>query len=298
MAKQITVEWATLGLWGFCVTLLGVSLFLLAPVSLWVSLPVLIVALVLHASLTHEVIHGHPFASRAASQALVWINLGLLIPFLRFRDTHLAHHMDSRLTDPYEDPETNYLDPAVWASLSRWQQTLRRANNTLAGRMLLGPALGMWDFVRQDLALVLSGDYEVRRAWLHHAPGVGLVIALVWASPMSVWWYLFAVYAAMSVLKVRTFLEHQAHELARGRTVIVEARCLLAFLFLFNSLHVVHHMHPRVPWYRLPRLYEANKDHYQRRNDGYVFASYAAVFKAYLFQAKDPVAHPLWSSKP
>ena len=28
---------------------------------------------------------------------------------------HLAHHRDAMLTDPYDDPESNYLDPAVWA---------------------------------------------------------------------------------------------------------------------------------------------------------------------------------------
>jgi fatty acid desaturase len=37
------------------------------------------------------------------------------VPYLRFRDTHLAHHHDPNLTDPYDDPESNFQDPAVWA---------------------------------------------------------------------------------------------------------------------------------------------------------------------------------------
>ncbi len=32
---------------------------------------------------------------------------------------HMAHHRDAILTDPYDDPESNYLDPAVWARLPR-----------------------------------------------------------------------------------------------------------------------------------------------------------------------------------
>ena len=78
-----------------------------------------------------------------------------------------------------------------------------------------------------------------------------------------------------------------------GRTAIIEDRGPLAWLFLNNNLHVVHHMHPRVPWYRLPRLYAANRARYAGRNGGYVYGSYAQVFRRYFLRPKDPVAHPL-----
>ena len=97
-----------------------------------------------------------------------------------------------------------------------------------------------------------------------------------------------------NILKLRTFLEHQAHERASGRSVIVEKGGVFAFLFLNNNLHVVHHMHPRVPWYRLPALYAANAEHYRRRNGGYVYGSYAEVFRRHFLSRKDPVAHPLY----
>lgn len=45
------------------------------------------------------------------------------------------------LTDPYDDPERNYFDPAVWAQLPWWAQTVMRANNTIAGRLVLGPLI-------------------------------------------------------------------------------------------------------------------------------------------------------------
>jgi hypothetical protein len=31
--------------------------------------------------------------------------------------------MDARLTDPYDDPESNYLDPAVWRTAAAAAQT-------------------------------------------------------------------------------------------------------------------------------------------------------------------------------
>ncbi|WP_299724634.1 fatty acid desaturase [uncultured Tateyamaria sp.] len=292
------VEWVTLGLYLGCVGAVLASLFVLAPWSLGLAVVVLTLALVLHSSISHEVLHGHPFPSRIASEALVLVNPGLFVPYLRFRDTHLAHHQDARLTDPYDDPESNYLDPGVWEVLPRPLRWILAWNNTLAGRIVLGPILSQMAFMRCDWRAIRQGDAQVIKGWLLHLPGVALVLGVVWAAPMGLGWYLLACYAALSILKIRTFLEHQAHVLSRGRTVIVEDRGLLAFLFLNNNLHVVHHMHPRVPWYRLPRLYRANAARYLACNEGYRYGSYREVFARHFWRAKDPVAHPLWSPDP
>lgn len=111
---------------------------------------------------------------------------------------------------------------------------------------------------------------------------------------MPIWAYLLAAYLGWSLLKIRTYLEHRAHEAARARTVIIESRGPLSLLFLNNNFHVVHHMHPAVAWYKLPALYAARKEHYQRRNEAYVYKSYVEIFARYLFRAKDPVPHPIW----
>lgn len=251
-------------------------------------------ALVLHASLTHEILHGHPFLNRRINDAMGLTQLGLLVPYLRFRDLHLAHHRDARLTDPYDDPETNYLDPEVWGNLPALHRAILRGNNTLLGRMVLGPFLSQYVFMRDDLRAIRAGDRTVLRGWLLHMPGFMLVMTIVWIAHIPVWAYLIAVYVAMAVLRIRTFLEHRAHERVSGRTVIVEDTGVLAFLFLNNNLHVVHHMHPSVAWHRLPALYRSQKDRFQRRNDGYTYRSYAEIFGLYFWRSKDPVAHPLW----
>ncbi|MDT8854102.1 fatty acid desaturase [Paracoccaceae bacterium Fryx2] len=253
------------------------------------------IAIAQFSSLQHEVLHGHPFRQRLLNEALVFPGLNLTVPYGRFRDTHLAHHHDPVLTDPYDDPESNYVDPAVWARLPRPARALLRLNNTLAGRVLLGPVIGNALWLNTELRLLRGGDRAVRRDWLLHLGGVALVVAWVWLAPMTGWAYLAAAWIGHGLLKIRTFLEHRAHDLARARTVIIEDRGPLAFLFLNNNLHVVHHMHPDAPWYRLPALYAANRAHYQRRNDGYVYRSYAEVFRKYLLRAKDPVPHPLYS---
>ncbi|MFW5655361.1 MAG: fatty acid desaturase [Roseicyclus sp.] len=288
------VEWPTLLLIFACYCGWAGALFLLPEVSLLLAIPVAAVTIALHASLQHEVTHGHPFNERGLGEALVFGSLNLVIPYIRFRDTHLAHHMDATLTDPYEDPESNYLDPAVWARLPAWQKRILMLNNTLLGRMLLGPAIGQIFFMADDLRRIRVGDRAVLAGWLWHLPAAAAIVAIVAVSAMPVWAYLAAAYAGLSILRIRSYLEHQAHVRARARTVIIEDRGPLAFLFLNNNLHVVHHMHPKLPWYRLPRIYFNNRDKYLRRNDGYRYASYAEVFRRHLLRAKDPVPHPLY----
>lgn len=264
--------------------------------SLWPPLGIVLVGIAIaqFSSLQHEVLHGHPFRNRMLNEALVFPALTLCVPYGRFRDTHLAHHNDPILTDPYDDPESNYFDPEVWARLPRIAQILLFANNTLLGRMLLGPVIGNLLWLKAEAGLILSGNRAVIRDWLLHALGVALVVWFLWQVAMPWWAYLIAAWIGHAILKIRTYLEHRAHEAARARTVIIEDRGPLALLFLNNNLHVVHHMHPQVPWYRLPALYAANPDHYRRRNEGYVYRSYAEIFRKYLLRAKDPVAHPLW----
>ncbi len=288
-------EWPTLVLIA-AVYLLWIGLTLFGGViGAMPSVLGLSLLLTLHSSLQHEVLHGHPLPSRKLSAALVWPPLGLAIPYERFRDQHLAHHRDANLTDPYDDPESNYLDPAVWASLPWPVRAVLGFNNTLLGRMIVGPAVALTVFLRDELRGLRRGDPGLRGVWARHAAGVaGLLAWLGWVGTLPVWAYVVGAYLALSVLKIRTFLEHQAHERAMGRSVIIEDRGPLAFLFLNNNLHAVHHAHPQVAWYLLPRLYAARRAEFLRRNLGYRYASYGAVLRLHLLRRKDPVPHPLW----
>ncbi len=295
MTRNTSFEWPTLALLSICYLVWTVGVTILPQHSLILATSVTALAIALHSSLTHEIVHGHPFRGRRRlNEALVAATLILWIPLGRFRDTHLAHHNDSVLTDPYDDPESNYLDPAVWSRLPGWLRVILAFTNPLLGRLTIGPAVSLVAFLREDLRAIAAGNAAVRTAWLWHVPQAGAVLALVWMSPMPLWAYLVASYAAMSILKIRTFLEHQARDRASGRTAIVEDQGPLAFLFLNNNLHVVHHMHPKVPWYALPALYRGNRAHYLRRNGGYVFGSYREVFARHFLKRKDPVPHPLY----
>ena len=291
------IEWITLGVIGATYAVWALGTTVLA--DLWLPLGIVVTGLAIaqFSSVQHEVLHGHPFRHRLANEALVFPALTLCVPYGRFRDTHLAHHHDPNLTDPHDDPESNFQDPAVWARLPGWSKVLLNLNNTLLGRMVLGPIIGNALWLASEWRLIRAGVPGVARDWALNALGlVPLLAWLVWVD-FPIWAYLLSAWIGHGLLKIRTYLEHRAHDLPRARTVVVEDGGPLALLFLNNNYHSVHHMHPQVPWYNLPALYRAHQDHYLRCNDGYHYANYAQIFRRYLFTRKDPVPHPIFPVK-
>lgn len=290
------IEWPTMGLillcyltW-FALALPGSGL----PWYLWI--PSMALCTALYWSLVHEAVHGHPTSSCRWNAALVWLPISWVYPYGRFRDGHLRHHSTGELTDPFDDPESWYLARSEWDRHSPAMKRLLACNNTLAGRMTIGPMLVLWRVAREDLAGISCGG-EGRKsilvAWSSHLAGVAALLALL-SGQTSVppAWFALAAYCSMSLILIRTFLEHQAGEVQGERTVVIEDRGPLAFLFLFNNLHIVHHVRPGLPWYRLPGFYRRHRRQFLRRNNGYVYDSYGQIFRKYLFRPKEPVAHP------
>ena len=266
----------------------------------WVICPLAAIVVTLQSSLQHEVLHGHPTRNPAVNEALVYCSLGLFIPYRRFKSLHLRHHNNDRLTDPYDDPETFYLAWRDWDRLPTVIKQVLKINNTLLGRLFIGPAVSLIGFYGAEIRMLRAGDMTVLRAWLHYFAGlVPVVLFITLVGGMPIWLYALAIaYPGMSLLMLRTYAEHRAHENAEARSVIVEFCPIFSLLFLNNNLHVVHHAHPRAPWYQLPGIYKNAREDWQRRNEGYVFASYLDMAKHYLFKAKEPVPHPLRRTEP
>ncbi|MEO0343141.1 MAG: fatty acid desaturase [Pseudomonadota bacterium] len=265
-------------------------------IGVFVSVLLLIPLITLHSSLQHESVHmlepRWPLLARSA----VFPAIGLFVPYIRFRDMHLAHHDNEMLTDPYDDPESFYFEPSEWAQHSWTTKTILEFNNTLLGRLIVGPIVGQFSFMCMDSKHAKTGDTTVTKAWLCHIPAVAIVLIwLLTIGTLPIWSYLAAAYLGLSVLKVRTFLEHQAHEDYNHRSVIVENGGIFGFLFLNNNLHHAHHAHPKVPWYALPKLFRRQRDKFLTANGGYRYKSYWTVFQNHFLRAKEPVPHPIWT---
>ena len=294
-----SIEWPTVGLIIVTYTAwAGIGFFL------WSSYPItalllLAVVLAMQSSLMHEASHGHPTRKGWINELLVALPVGLVYPFRRFKTLHLRHHADERLTDPFDDPESYY--QALWhhQGLPPAMKAVLRINNTMLGRVIIGPPLATIGFVLSELKLISEGDRAVRRAWLLHGLGLALVLPVVaYGFGMPVWLYVLGpVWLGQSLIAVRTYAEHQWSERPDGRTIIVESSPL-SLLFLNNNLHLVHHKMPNVSWYRLPALFREKREEWIRMNGGYVFPNYIALFGAFAFKAKEPVVHPVLRRAP
>ncbi len=294
----LKIEWPTVILIIVCYAswaAAGIYLWPAFPVSAFI---VMVLAVALQSSLMHEALHGHPTRDARINEALVFLPIGMVWPFRRFKAIHLRHHIDERLTDPLDDPESYYR--ALWQhqEMPEAMKLVLRVNNTMIGRFILGPLLGSIGFILDDARMIANGDRAIRQAWLFHAAGLALVIPVVTMGfGIPLWLYLVPVWLGQSFIAIRTFAEHQWSENPEGRTIIVE-RTPLSLLFLNNNLHFVHHKHPGVAWYRLPRLFRERRDEWVRMNNGYVFPNYIALLRNFAFRAKEPVVHPVLRRAP
>ena len=290
------IEWQTLALIAASYGVWGLLLFYgghLHP-SIWIVLSALNITLFM--SITHEVVHRHPTRNRTLNRFLILLPIGWSIPYERFERTHLDHHDTEELTDPFDDPESWYVSLPDWISSNFVARQVLVFNNTLFGRMLIGPIIGLSRFYLGEIKTIWKQNgvfYSHVAPWALHLALCSAMALAIWRyGTVPLWQWICAIYIGHSVLLIRTFLEHQAAPDRSKRTVLIETPCPIAFLFLFNNYHFVHHDRPHVPWYKLPREYQQRRDHFLAENGAYVYKSYLEIFRKFFLRTKEPVAHP------
>lgn len=244
-------------------------------------------------SLQHELIHGHPTRSPRFNQLLGLMPLAVWYPYGLYRDSHLQHHRDQHLTFPDDDPETYYFSPARWQHFSPWQRRLVALRNTFPGRVILGPALDIAQTLRGMVQAFRHGESQAILMWLTH--GFLLLAVFGWMQKVdfSIIYFLVAVsYPALSLTKVRSFLEHRAAEDPQARSAINEASLLWRILFLNLNYHAVHHNLPGVPWYGLRKIYLQYREAYLQRNHGFLIGGYREWLRRFWNRSVDVDVHP------
>jgi len=145
------LEWPTITVIILCYALWLIVGFWLYPISPLLTLCIMVILSALHSSLTHEAIHGHPTKNRLINEALVCFPLSLIYPYRRYRQTHLLHHRNTFITDPFEDPESYYLAWWQFKPMPYPVKQLLRVNNSMAGRLVFGPILSALAFITSDI---------------------------------------------------------------------------------------------------------------------------------------------------
>ena len=277
--KRLGIEWPTISLMIVCY-----GFWLTAGDYIYPAMPILALALMavsvaFHSSLQHEVLHGHPTRNGMINEILVSLPIGLVFPYRRYKHLHLKHHADERLTDPYDDPESYYRALGDWEKLPSFVRALLGWNNSLVGRIVIGPALMVVGFVVNETRLVVGGDDKTRTAWVLHGLGLVPMLATVWfVFGIPLWLYaLTAVYWGLSIISIRSYCEHQWSERPDGRTVIVKNRLWRLYsstTICISSITSVQRRRGMI----CHNFTGEQREEWQRMNGGYVFRNYFEIF--------------------
>ena len=261
---------------------------------LFIVAPITALMITLHASVQHEIVHGHPTRWRNVNRLFALMPLSLWLPYECYKHTHHLHHNDKRLTDPRDDPESYYWTPEDWVRLSPITRLLLQIQQTLAGRILIGPFWSIGRFAHLEWRALIRNEPGIRAIWVEH---------LLWCVPVIVWlklvcgmplWLYFIAMAvpAHAIQLIRSFAEHRALPEMRERIAIVEGSWILGPLFLFNNLHSLHHEAPAIPWYQINARYRVVRERLIAENGGLVYRSYFDVARRFLFCPHDTPQHP------
>jgi fatty acid desaturase len=261
----------------------------------WITAPLAGYVVQWHFSLQHEAIHSMRGIPRWLRRALVWPPIGIWFPFELYRRSHSQHHRDSCLTYPKKDTESYYHEDEEWedyGDLSRW---LLIINQTFLGRLFVGPFLRTPQLFIKEVGKIVAGDSSNLGIWVRHVIAVVLILLIVAeVFEMSVLQYLAEfVYPGLVLGLMRSFTEHCWGERPSERTAVVESNWVFGLLFLWNNLHVVHHVFPTLPWWKVPRVWRENHECIRAHNGGFVFRGYGEIARRWLLTPNFIPVHPL-----
>jgi fatty acid desaturase len=283
--------------WIVAVVLYGAWILLMvfnAVLPWWVIMPVGAYLLAWHFSLQHEAIHSFRGVPAWLRFAVVYPPLGLWFPYPLYRKSHTTHHRDIHLTMPGVDTESYYVLQADWGRMGSLKRGLLTFNQTMAGRLLIGPALRLWILITKETRRVRQGDFNHLPTWAAHAVAVAALFWFISGICGFAWWKycLWVAYPGLSLSLLRAFTEHRAAIDSQERTASVESNAAFGLLYLYNNLHVAHHLKPAMPWYEIPRFYRENRAELLQSNGQFVYRGYGQLAKLYFFMPVFSPVHP------
>jgi len=230
-----------------------VVLALAGVLSLFVAVPVVAILTYLNYTILHEAAHGSISGNR---QSLHWINeaLGymaawiLMLPLTAHRHEHMAHHRHTN--DAVRDPDYHV------GRMCRSIPAAVRAVLQAYASQFSYYAQNRWtkNASRQNLYLSL----EVAAALI---PRLAVLLAGYWIEGLALFVLAWLIGAA-AVLYLFAYAVHQPPR-QEGRyvntsTILLAGplHSLVTSLWMFQNYHSIHHLFPRVPFYRYGQLYE------------------------------------------
>ena len=201
----------------------------------------------------HDAVHR---SIQGKHRHLSWLNEGLgylagqvlMIPFTVHRRSHLAHHAHTNKED--DDPDFSY--QSVGNSLAHLVYHSVRTGVDQYGYYFKN----CWSKASNQEKTKVILETAVALSWR-----VALVVYGPWAEVLSLL-ALSAVLGSMITIYFFAYLVHRPYD-AIGRWVDTGSYVyrkkwgvVVDWLWLFQNYHAIHHLYPRVPFYRYRQLFD------------------------------------------
>jgi len=251
------VAWPTLGLLAAAVASWATSsvLYLSGTWPWWLTIPVNAVASYLAFTVSHDAAHHAAASDSAANRWMGRIATPLFAPHASFptwRFIHMQHHRFTNLTDGSDPDHFTMTGPA-------WQRPLRWITVDLYYLVFYIPRLGSRPrgerFEAIGTLVILAGLIAAAIATGHF---VDLLVILLIPCRLAILYLAWAF----------DYLPHNGlHETPKGdRLKTTRNRVGLEWLMtpamLYQNYHLVHHLHPLIPFYRYIAVWRRNEDAY------------------------------------
>ena len=153
------------------------------------------------------------------------------------------------------------------------QRRLLTFNQTMAGRLLIGPPLRLWSLVTKETRRVRQGDYSHLPHWAVHVRRRRCCCS--GSSPASAL-SVVAVLLARRLPGLEPGIAACLHRTPRRRRLaranrVGRIECVFGLMYLYNNLHVAHHLKPTMPWYDIPRFYREHRGELLANNGHFVY---------------------------
>ena len=278
------IAWPTivLGLAIPAIYILSVALALAGLLSLWAAVPLVAVLTYLSYTILHESVHG---SITGNDRSLRWLNKALgymaasivMIPLTAHCHEHFAHHRYAN--DASRDPDFHIGE----MGRSPWAPIVAVVKAYLAQFVFFRSSRRVGESPRQTLVLGL----EVTAALV---PRLAVLLAGYWVEGLALFVLAWLI-GAVVLLYLFAYVVHRPHKRV-GRyhdtSTVLVPRSLekpLSWIWMFQNFHSIHHLFPRVPFYKYAELYREIED--------VIEAKHAPVYRMSIRGLEQVPARPL-----
>lgn len=226
--------------------------------SLWLTIPVNAAVTFAMFTVVHDASHYAISTARWINRAfgrLAWLFVGPIVSFPTFAFIHIQHHRHAN--DDDEDPDTFASHGALWQLPLRWPMVEYFYLKYYLPRIRSRPVAEVTETVLMS-ALSLTGLIVAV------ATGHFWTLAVVFLIPQHIglaflaWWFDWLPHHGLP--------DTQRSNRYRATRNRVGAEWLVTPVMLSQNYHLVHHLHPSVPFYRYVPTWRRNEEAYLERN--------------------------------